>query len=180
MVCDADELPFPGDSMDLVVLHHTADFSPYPHQVLREAARVLRGDGSIVLIGFNPVSVWGIRRLVSRHHAGPWGGRFLSRGRMEDWLHLLDFQVETSLTRFYHLPFQRSGRKVSGGFVQRLSGYGVLPVGAYYCILAKKQVCARIPRRNVWRQSKVMGLSGTGTVGAARGHPSQSLAPSDE
>ena len=60
-VCDADELPFPGDSMDLVVLHHTADFSPYPHQVLREAARVLRGEGVIALIGFNPFSLWGVR-----------------------------------------------------------------------------------------------------------------------
>jgi len=169
VVCDADELPFPGDSMDLVVLHHTADFSPYPHQVLREAARVLRGDGSIALIGFNPVSVWGLRRLISRHHAGPWGGRFLFRGRMEDWLHLLDFQVETSMTRFFRLPLQRSGRKTSGRLDERMSGYGLLPVGAYYCILAKKRVCARIPRRNVWRQSKVMGLSGTGTVSAARG-----------
>ena len=34
-VCDADELPFSGDSMDLVILPHTADFSRYPHQVLR-------------------------------------------------------------------------------------------------------------------------------------------------
>ncbi|MGO1503126.1 MAG: class I SAM-dependent methyltransferase, partial [Marinobacter sp.] len=100
VVCDADELPFPGDSMDLVVLHHTADFSDYPHQVLREASRVLRGDGTIALIGFNPVSSWGIRRLISRHRAGPWGGRFLLRRRMEDWLSLLDFQIEDSGTRF--------------------------------------------------------------------------------
>jgi len=174
VVCDADELPFPGDSIDLVVLHHTADFSPYPHQVLREAARVLRGDGMIALIGFNPVSLWGMRRLISRHNGGPWGGRFLSRGRMEDWLHLLDFQVETSLTRFYRLPFQRSGRKGTGVLGERLSGYRFLPVGAYYCILAKKRVCARIPRRHVWRQSSVLGLSGTGTVGAARGCSPQS------
>lgn len=175
VVCDSHELPFPGDSMDLAILHHTADFSPYPHQVLREAARVLRGDGSIALIGFNPVSFWGIRRLISRNHTGPWGGRFLSRGRMEDWLHLLDFQVETSVTRFFRLPLQRSGRKTSGQLSERFSSYGFLPVGAYYCILAKKRVCARLPRRNVWRHSKVMGLSGTGTVGAARGCPPQNL-----
>ena len=180
VVCDADELPFPGGSMDLVVLHHTADFSDYPHQVLREASRVLRGDGTIALIGFNPVSSWGVRRLISRHHTGPWGGRFLLRGRMEDWLRLLDFQVEVSVTRLFRLPFQRNGRKASGRFSERLSRYGFLPVGAYYCILAKKRVCAPISQRSSWRQSKVMGLSGTGTVGASRGCPSQTLNHSED
>lgn len=180
VVCDADELPFPGGSMDLVVLHHTADFSDYPHQVLREASRVLRGDGTIALIGFNPVSIWGLRRFISRHYSGPWGGRFLLRGRMEDWLRLLDFQIELSVTRLFRLPLQRSGRKSSGRVGERLSGYGFLPVGAYYCILAKKQVCARIPQRNSWRQNKVMGLSGNGAVGASRGCSSQTLNHPDD
>lgn len=179
VVCDADELPFPGDSMNLVVLHHTADFSPYPHQSVREAARVLKGDGTIALIGFNPMSTWGMRRLVSRHKAGPWGGRFMLRRRMEDWLHLLDFQIEVSVTRFYRLPVQRSGRKPSGKQGGRCARYGFLPVGAYYCILAKKRVCSKIPRRHAWRQNKVMGMPGTGTVGASRGCPSQSLNHTD-
>lgn len=180
VVCDADELPFPGGSMDLVVLHHTADFSDYPHQVIREASRVLRGEGTIALIGFNPVSVWGLRRLVSRQNNGPWGGRFLLRGRMEDWLNLLGFQVEVSVTRFFRLPFQRSGRKASGRLGEGLSGYGFLPVGAYYCILAKKRVCAGIPLRQSWRENNIVGLPGKGAVGASRGCSSQSLNQPEE
>lgn len=168
-VCDADELAFPGDSMDLVLLHHTADFSPYPHQVLREAARLLRGEGTIVLIGFNPLSVWGARKLITRSEEGPWGGRFLFRGRMEDWLNLLGFNVETSVTRFCRWPLQRSGRKARSRMEHWISGNRFLPVGAYYCILAKKRVHARLPRRPVWRKSKVIALPGTGTVGASRG-----------
>jgi SAM-dependent methyltransferase len=168
-ICDADELAFPGDSMDLVLLHHTADFSPYPHQVIREAARVLRGEGTMALIGFNPLSLWGLRRLVSRSNEGPWGGRFLLRGRMEDWLHLLGFNVEASVTRFFRTPLQRSCRKSVSRIDNRLSGNRFLPVGAYYCILAKKRVHARLPKRPVWRQSKVITLPGTGTVGISRG-----------
>ena len=155
--------------MDLVVLHHTADFSPYPHQVIREAARVLRGEGTMALFGFNPLSLWGARKLISRSSEGPWGGRFLLRGRMEDWLHLLGFNVEASITRFFRPPLQRSGRKPTSRIDNRLSGNRLLPVGAYYCILAKKRVHARLPRRPVWRQSKVIALPGTGTVGASRG-----------
>lgn len=167
-ICDADELAFPGDSMDLVVLHHTADFSPYPHQVIREAARVLRGEGTMALFGFNPLSLWGARKLISRSNEGPWGGRFLLRGRMEDWLHLLGFEVEASVTRFLRPPLQRSGRKPMGRIANRLSENRLLPVGAYYCILAKKRVHARLPRRPAWRQSQVITLPGTGTVGASR------------
>lgn len=155
--------------MDLVLLHHTADFSLYPHQVLREAARVLRGEGMVALIGFNPMSLWGVRRLVSRHREGPWGGRFLLRGRMEDWLYLLGFCVEETVTGYYRLPVQR-GVAASlqagsdGGDINRF-----LPMGAYYCILARKRVTARLPRRPAWHQSKVISLSGRGAVGASRG-----------
>lgn len=168
-VCDPAELPFPGDSMDLVVLHHTADFSQYPHEVLREAARVLRGEGTIALIGFNPVSLWGVRKYISRHHEGPWGGRFLLRNRMEDWLRLLGFSVELSVTRFFRLPIQRSGRKNHNRARVTSADNRFLPGGAYYCILAKKRVYAGIPKRPVWRKAKVITLSGTGTVGASRG-----------
>lgn len=175
VVCDADELPFPSDSMDLVILHHAADFSPYPHQVLREAARVLRGEGTMLLIGFNPVSLWGFRKLVSRQHLGPWGGRFLLRGRMEDWLHLLGFAVQGSVTRFLRLPIQRSGRRPFRKMDARLSGNRFLPVGAYYCILAKKRVYGRLPRKPVWRKSSVISLPGTGTVGASRGYQQEGM-----
>ncbi|MBU2955709.1 class I SAM-dependent methyltransferase [Marinobacter sp. F3R08] len=168
-ICDADELAFPGDSMDLVVMHHTADFSPCPHQVIREAARVLRGEGTMVLIGFNPLSLWGVRKLIARSNEGPWGGRFLLRGRMEDWLRLLGFEVEESVTRFFRVPLQRGARKVVSRVDNRLSGNRFLPVGGYYCILAKKRVHARLPRRPVWRQSKVIAMPGTRAVGASRG-----------
>jgi len=174
-ICDADELPFPCDSMDLVLLHHTADFSQYPHEVLREAARVLRGEGTIALIGFNPLSLWGVRKYLLRHHEGPWGGRFLLCNRMEDWLRLLGFSVEVSVTRFFRLPIQRSGRKGHNHPGPGPADSRFLPGGAYYCILAKKRVYAGIPRRPAWRKTKVITLSGSGTVGASRRCARQSV-----
>ncbi|WP_372965137.1 class I SAM-dependent methyltransferase [Marinobacter sp.] len=166
-VCDSEELPFPGDSMDLVILHHAADFSRDPHQVLRESARVLRGEGVMALIGFNPISLWGVRKMISRHRQGPWGGRFLLRSRMEDWLRLLGFALESSSTYFCTAPVQRRdgyGKAPLGS----LSGHpNIIPVGAYYCILARKRVQAPIRRGVSWRKSKVMSLPGA--VGASRG-----------
>lgn len=166
-VCDADELPFSGESMDLVILHHAADFSPDPHQVLRESARVLRGEGRIALMGFNPLSLWGIRRLLSRHRQGPWGGRFLLRSRMEDWLRLLGFQLESSCTHFCTLPVQRAeGYTTRNHRLLNQNGH-LVPVGAYYCILARKQIYSPLRTRASWRKTKVMSLPGA--VGASRG-----------
>ncbi|WP_223793458.1 class I SAM-dependent methyltransferase [Marinobacter sp. F4216] len=169
VVCDSHELPFPSDSMDLVVLHHSADFSRSPHEVIREAARVLRGEGTIALIGLNPLSLWGLRRAVSRHREGPWGGRFLFRRRMEDWLHLLGFNIEASSTRFFRLPLQRSGRDRESWLDSRRAGNRILPLGAYYCIMARKRVYAGLPKRPTWRTAKVISLSGTRVIGASRG-----------
>lgn len=178
-ICDADELPFPGDSIDLVILHHTADFSPYPHQVLREASRVLRGEGSLLLIGFNPIGLWGLRRQISRHHCGPWGGRFLLKSRMEDWLRLLNFSVESSDASFFKPPFQGSALREGRGVLERLCANRLLPVGAYYCILAKKRVYSRLPRKPVWRSQKVIPLRAGGAVGASRGFSGRGYSQKD-
>ena len=56
-------LPLATHSMDLVALPHVLEFSAHPHQILREAERVLRPEGQIVISGFNPLlasvtSVW--------------------------------------------------------------------------------------------------------------------------
>lgn len=163
-VCDSAELPFPADSIDLAILHHAADFSQDPHQVLREAARVLKGEGVMALVGFNPLGLWGVRKLISRHHQGPWGGRFMMRSRMEDWLRLLGFTIESSATYFSRLPIQKRNGSVS---TRPPSGKpNIIPVGAYYCILARKRVPAPIQRRVNWRKNKVMTLPGA--IGASR------------
>lgn len=169
VVCDNDELPFPSESMDLVILHHSADFSAYPHQVVREACRVLKGGGQLLHIGFNPVSLWGLRKMLSRRHSGPWGGRFILRSRMEDWLRLLDLGVDRSGSYFLHLPLKNLSPGSDVRLLTRIGGQGILPVGAYYCILATKRVGSPIKTRRNWRQSNVIALPGTTAIGASRG-----------
>ena len=49
-----------------------------------------------------------------------------------------------------------------------------LPVGAYYCILARKRVYSRLPRKPAWRSQKVISLPARGAVGASRGYSEKS------
>ena len=65
-------LPFASQSVDLVALPHVLEFARNPHQILREAERVLMPGGSLVISGFNPLSLWGMsRRLLVRRSRIP-------------------------------------------------------------------------------------------------------------
>jgi SAM-dependent methyltransferase len=95
-------LPFPDQSLDLVVMPHTLEFSRDPHSCLREVERVLVPDGRVVISGFNPLSLWGLRQQRTRLYARlGWHDEFLppqvdclGYWRLRDWLRLLRFDIE--------------------------------------------------------------------------------------
>ncbi len=69
------------DSIDLVFLPHTLEFSADPHQVLRETERVLIPEGRVIILGFNPLSSLGLWRLFRRR-----GGRIRNRRERSPYL----------------------------------------------------------------------------------------------
>lgn len=89
-----DCLPLPDKSVDALLLSHVLDFAESPQAVLRESNRVLTERGRLIVLGFNPVSVWGLRQRLGLHdRAFPAAARFIRSGRLCDWLELLDFEV---------------------------------------------------------------------------------------
>ncbi|MDR0563908.1 MAG: class I SAM-dependent methyltransferase [Azoarcus sp.] len=90
--CNPAALPFASASLDLAVLAHVLEFSDTPHQLLREAERVLVADGNIIVCGFNPYSLWGRRR---KQEAWPWNGKYYSAAKVRDWLTVLGFEVQS-------------------------------------------------------------------------------------
>ena len=95
ILCDLRELPFAANSIDLVVMPHALEFHSDPHQILREVERILIPDGQLVVTGFNPLSLWGLRRrFPARHPAFPAEGQYISVLRLKDWLKLLSFEVD--------------------------------------------------------------------------------------
>jgi SAM-dependent methyltransferase len=101
--CSSDALPFPDQSIDLVVLPHTLELARDAHLTLREVERVLMPEGRLVIMGFNPASLWGLRQRwgrLRRRLGGkaplflPRSGEFIRYRRLRDWLRLLSFEVE--------------------------------------------------------------------------------------
>ncbi len=158
IVSRSDELAIDCGTLDLVILHHALDFSPNPHQTLREAARVLKPNGHLVIVGFNPFSLWGARRMFVRSKQAPWNNRFISGRRIEDWLNLLDFKVKTPAYFYYGLPYNNSALLRRMMWLDKVLDSRV-PLGAYYMIKAQKQVLSRLRSYPTWRQkAKVVGM----------------------
>ncbi len=108
-------LPFECQSLDLLLLPHVLEFSDNPHQVLREAERVLRPEGRLVLAGFNPRSLWGLARALQGGERGyPWNGSFLNISRVKDWMALLGLEVAAGSMCCYRPPINR------GNWLRRL------------------------------------------------------------
>jgi SAM-dependent methyltransferase len=99
LTCDFTELPFPSQSLDLVVLPHVLEFSTDPHQVLREVERVLIPEGQVIICGFNPTSLWGARHVLRRLCGAsflPPTEALITMPRMKDWLKLLNMGASHS------------------------------------------------------------------------------------
>lgn len=105
--CDCTALPFAAASIDLVVLPHILEFAAEPHQVLREVERILMPEGQLLIVGFNPLSLWGVKRRVRRHDRFPWNGNYLSLNRLRDWLKLLGFEVDRGTLGCYVPPVEQ-------------------------------------------------------------------------
>ena len=107
LVTDFTALPFPANSLDLVVLPHTLELSSDPHATLREVERVLVPEGRVVVCGLNPASLWGMRQrrahLYRRLGFGelflPQAGDFIGYRRMRDWLRLLGAEWRRAASR---------------------------------------------------------------------------------
>jgi SAM-dependent methyltransferase len=140
---DFAELPFASQSLDLVVLPHVLEFAAEPHQVLREVERVLIPEGQVIICGFNPASLWGVRQGMGRITSSdylPAAGEFISMPRLKDWLKLLNLGVTRSHFGCYAPPFRTAQWLNRFAFVEGAGRRWWPYLGAVYMVHAIKRV----------------------------------------
>ena len=154
----ADALPLDSRSVDMVLLPHTLEFSADPHRVLREVQRVLTPEGHVAILGFNPLSLWGLWRLaLGRRDRAPWCGHFIHLVRIKDWLKLLGFQLVQGQMLYYRPPLSNEALMDRLYFLDKTGDRWWPMAGAAYIVVAKKQVMAMTPLRPAWRARPVLG-----------------------
>jgi SAM-dependent methyltransferase len=151
--CEFDALPFPNASIDLVVLPHGLELARDPHQTLREVERVLVPEGRVVIAGFNPASLWGLRQRAGRMQRGlsfkpdadahlflPSAGDFIGYWRLRDWLRLLSFEVEAGRFGCWRPPLHSETWLQRFAWMDRVGDRWWPVLGAVYFLVAVKRV----------------------------------------
>lgn len=152
---EGDRLPIASDCVDVMLLPHTLEFSHRPHEVLREAERVLIPEGHVVILGFNPWSLFGIRRLFSGwRDFSPWCGHYYSTLRLKDWLALLGFDTVLVQHYFFRPPLKNDGIMQRLTALERWGERFWPPLGGGYLMVAKKRVATLTPIKPRWRSRR--------------------------
>ncbi|HBC56296.1 MAG TPA: methyltransferase type 11 [Gammaproteobacteria bacterium] len=167
---EAHALPIASDSVDLVLLNHALGFELHPHQVLREAERVLVPEGHVVVVGFNPLSMWGFWWFLNGFRkSAPWSSNIMSQLRMKDWLKLLGFEVVQTQSCFFRPHVAQSKILARLQFMERFGKRFLPHWGGIYVIVARKKVSCITPVGRVrnWRISKAAPVLVSSSRGAA-------------
>ncbi len=152
---DNECLPFASASLDVLLLPHTLEYADNPHQVLREVERVLIPEGHVVILGFNPWSLFGLHRLFRGWRGNaPWCGHFYSAMRVRDWLMLLGFDTVRVDKYFFQPPLQNRRLLRSLNRVKRLAGRWWLLPGGGYVLVARKREATLTPIKPRWRRQR--------------------------
>ena len=114
LVAKFDQLPIQDQMIDVVFLPHTLEQAKVNKPILNSTTKLLKDGGKLIAIGFNPLSLWGLRHYLS-------GKRFLfgmnqlvSVKRYTTWLIDLGFGIEKihyfhailPIVRRYDLPLK--------------------------------------------------------------------------
>ncbi|MCS3903516.1 SAM-dependent methyltransferase [Methylohalomonas lacus] len=176
VVSRGESLPLAADSVDVLVLPHVLEFEVNPHQVLRECERVLIGEGHVLILTFNPWSLWGLSRLLLGWRAAPpWNGHFFSASRLQDWLRLLGFEILTTQRLFYRPPIVHTATLQRLVFMEQLGPWCWPWWAGVHAIVAKKRVIPLTPVRELWRRRRRLIANGIAEPTARKKQPTGTL-----
>ncbi len=142
LVAQLHQLPIQSATVDAVLLPHTLEFEADPHAIVREADRVLTGEGQLIVLGFQPVSLWGLRGRAARQGYPPGLQQMLGLGRVRDWLALLGYEVVLQRRYLYSRPWETGSS--AGRRILRRGLFNPLPASAWL-LKARKHVYRMTP-----------------------------------
>lgn len=157
---DVEDLPLQSKSVDAVILPHTLEFVHSPHTLLREVDRILNDRGRIIILGFNPWSVFGIRSRAGLFRSQlPPRGHLYSVARICDWLNLLG--LETGQIVRFGIGFPWMPAYTENDPLH--FSYWASLISNNYLLVARKRV---IPMNRVEarKRAQVRSLLGTGAT----------------
>lgn len=161
---DYHELPILTGSIDLVMLPHTLEFVDNPRQLLAEACRIVKPEGLLVICGFNPYSIWGLRKYIKKQRKTiPWGLNFIHSHQIKRWLQLADFALEKNESLMFRPPVNHPTLYQRFHFMETVGSKCFPFLGGVYILVARATVAPLTPIRLKWKQ-QLSGIRISSTI----------------
>lgn len=136
---EPDCLPIQSESIDIVLLIHTAETADNLKGVLSEAYRVLRPNGQLIMTGLNRRSIW--QWVCARQ-------KLHSMGKIKKMLWRLDFEITLHQTFYFCTPWV---------FTETLGQLFLPYAGAAFMMVATKNKSGVTPLIDFeWQKSVLM------------------------
>lgn len=144
LLAEPDQLPLATAAVDVVVVSHLLEYVPEPQAVLREIDRILIPEGHLLIVGFNPWSLWGAWYGL-RFGKLPRGERLLGVWQLRGWLVQLGLEPLAIHYGGYRPPLRQTGLLARLAWLERLGSRWWPKTGGAYVLLARKRVATLTP-----------------------------------
>jgi hypothetical protein len=135
---------------------HVLEFMEDPSLLLDQIYQALVPQGQVLIIGFNPLSLWGLAQYFKSSKEFPWGGKFHSQMHIKTLLQKTGFSLLAKKTLCFRPPILN--RKIWHSLlVMEPLGQFLLPdLGGVYFLSARKKVFGMNPILDRSKQRLVM------------------------
>jgi hypothetical protein len=114
-------------------------------------------EGKLVIIDFNPVSLWGLRHFFqSWLDRVPWNGHYFTARRLNDWMQLLGFDLHKHYRLGYMPPLRKADIASRPSWFEKGMKNWFPVLGALNLLVYSKNISPMTPVRHRWVARKHM------------------------
>jgi len=164
IVTDVISFPFLPDSLDCIILPHILEFVDNPNEILHETWISLRPNGYLLLLTFNPLSLFGLYKLFQRSEKIPFTGRYLSYRQLVTMLKSNEFHIDESGNCSFNMPTNKKQTKNQYKLWLALAQLAWPSSANVNIILARKQVSGITPLKVDWQMKLSKKVQKVGSI----------------
>jgi len=153
-------LPLTPESIDVFVLPHLFEFIDDSNALLKTIYQALAPNGHLIILGFNPYSLWGATRYITqmtplrKQCTSPWSGQCLSMYKVRRKLWALNMYTAPPKTCFFRPPIKNIQALNRLLFTEGLGQLCWPLCGSVYLLMAQKLIQPLTPKRNFFWQKE--------------------------
>jgi SAM-dependent methyltransferase len=155
LMASNEALPFDEASVDLIIAPHILEQMAEPYELLKEIHRVLMPEGRLIISGFNPMSLWGIKKLLSFDIDYPWNTRFIPLSKIKEWLPIIGLEMAEGKMGCYVPPIQQFSWLKKLHTMEKLGDRWWPMLGGFYFLVIQKRVHGMTPIRPLWKKKLI-------------------------